>query len=286
MPKMSATVCNAVMVFLLTVVAFVIAVVQGCDACYPCVHGEDSCTEVNGMTLEYAVANGTSARIYGLYITLLAVLFYVYCSPVLAAKYGLVVMHAVMRICIVVGCFVYFIAPPHLEPGHQACATTKLKVWPGTHWCADINPISQYVHSTAQACAVVCFWVIWLLSMAIVTGQNMCFLVLNCVHAARRVGWCVAAPEKGLILCIIIRVICTMNATGFTIVAALKNEENMSTRGPFIFYGEVLSHGCILLFILTTFYEMAAAPEKDAADRSQDEGNATVVMPPTDTDDK
>jgi len=208
-----------------------------------------------------------------LYIVLVAVLFYVYTSPVLVGKYGCAVMHTILKIITVAGSFFYFIAPPHLEPHHQACHIMAFSVPENTEICIPISPMSQYVHSDVQKFAVVFFWATWLSSLGLITFQNIYYVIANMAMGE--------GVDGVLAFLVFVRLASMTTAIVLIIMAAYANSLDMSDRGAEIFYYEVICHSCIMLFLLTTFYEMATAPEKaETAARGRTESQ----MPALDDD--
>merc|ERR1711871_293954 len=98
---------------------FIIAVSDGCSDCYPCNSNQDTCVEVPGMTLEYAVAISTASRVFALYLMLTCAFYWVYVSPALETLYPPALMHAGLRVLVMAGCILYFLNPPHIEAEHH-----------------------------------------------------------------------------------------------------------------------------------------------------------------------
>lgn len=180
--RVSANICNCILLFILMITCFVGGIWYGCSNCYACFTHQKwgSCLQVHGMTLEYAVAVSTASRVYACYIIMLAVYYCTYASPAMTNAYPACLPFSIFtRIFVAFASFMYFANPPHIEADHQTCVDIPYSMTTGQEVCISINPVDQYSHTAMQELSVVIFWCSWLLAAFVHTMQSM---FDTCVH--------------------------------------------------------------------------------------------------------
>lgn len=270
----NANVINSILMWVTMTTFFIIATADGCEKCYACVEGQDTCTDVPGMTLEYAVAISTANRLYGLYLMCTGAWFWMYISPVLESSYPPALLHLLTRLLVVVACFIYYINPPHIQAQHNMCSTDAgARVFidsvpvAGTNLfqqntCIFTSPIDQYEKDAGQEFSVIFYWVVFLLVTAIINCQMLTLIFMNWSEGGQGVRILVAIGRV---------VIWIVMFTMIVLAGATAGQTNQE-RGSSIFYYELSGHMMLLLYLATLFYEVA----KEKLDKDLQEANQTT----------